>query len=109
DDGSSTELSGIAEGPQAASLFGIPAGYKKMDVGAMGGAGRGSVGRSDNPMAAAMANLPPEAAAAMAAAMRGRGPTGVTGVTGATGAASVTGSGWEKTKGWVVNLTVTGT
>src|SRR5204863_8108495 len=58
------------------------------------------------PIASAMENLPPEAAAAMAAAMRGRGPTGATG---ATGAASVTGSGWEKTKGWVVNLTVTGT
>ena len=100
DDGSSMEFSAIAEGPQAASLFGIPAGYKKMDVGAMGGAGRGSSGRSDNPMAAAMANLPPEAAAAMAAAMRGESGRGATGVTG---------SGWEKGKGWVVNLTVTGT
>jgi len=39
DDGSSSEISGIAEGPQAASLFGIPAGYKKMDVAAMGGGG----------------------------------------------------------------------
>ena len=57
------EFSAIAEGPQPASLFGIPAGYKKMDVGAMGGRGRGSAGSPDNPMAAAMANLPPEALA----------------------------------------------
>ena len=103
DDGSSSEISGITEGPQAASLFGIPAGYKKMDVAAMGGGGRGSAGRSDNPMAAAMANLPPEAAAAMAAAMRGEGPKGPSGPTGATG------TGWEKTKGWVIDWTVTGT
>jgi hypothetical protein len=106
DEGSSTEFSAIAEGPQAASLFGIPGGYKKMDGGGMGMRGRGSAGSSDNQIASAMANLPPEAAAAMAAAMRGRGTTGPTGLTGPAGP---TGSGWEKTKGWVVNLTVTGT
>jgi len=53
DAGSSSEISGITEGPQAASLFGIPVGYKKMDVGAMGGStnlpagGSGGDGRGD--------------------------------------------------------------
>lgn len=36
-DGSSFELSNIQEGSQAASLFGPPADYRKVDVGMMGG------------------------------------------------------------------------
>jgi hypothetical protein len=43
DDGSSMEFSNIAEGPQPASLFAIPAGYQKVDIGAMGGMGAGAV------------------------------------------------------------------
>lgn len=105
DNGSSMELSNIAEGPQDASLFSIPSGYTKVDVGMMagmsGGRGRGrGNANSNDPVAAMMANLPAEQQAAMAAAMRGDGPKGLTGVTG---------SGWEKTKGWVINITVTGT
>ena len=106
DNGSSMELSNIAEGPQPASLFGIPAGYKKMDMGAMGGmggmgVGRGNATQSGNPIAAAMANLSPEAAAALAAAQRGAMPKG-----GNTGTA---GSAWEKGKGWILSVTITGT
>ena len=39
DKGSAMEFSNIAEGAQPASLFGIPAGYKKTHMGAMGGMG----------------------------------------------------------------------
>jgi hypothetical protein len=107
DDGGLTEFSNIAEGPQPASLFSIPSGYTKMDLGAMGGMGvmaganpRGGAANGADVMAGMVGrgNLPPEAQAAMAAAMeRAKGP------------ATITGSGWEKTKGWVVNLTVNAT
>lgn len=102
DNGSSMEFSNIAEGPQAPSLFGIPAGYKKMDIGAMGGmgAGRGNATQSGNPIAAAMANLPPEAQAAMAAAMRGGPPKE---------APRTTGSPWERGNGWLLAVTITAT
>jgi hypothetical protein len=89
-------------------LFAIPAGYTKMDVGAMGGMGMPNMGRGrgragqpgarGNPMSDMMANLPPEAQAAMAAAMRGQTPN-----------AAASGSAWEKGKGWVLSLTITGT
>jgi len=104
DDGSAMEFSNIAEGPQPASLFAIPAGYTKMDVGAFGGsgAGRGTAGRGrGNTMADVMSNLPPEMAAAMAAAMRGEGA--------AKGPAGPTGSAWEKGKGWILSVSITGT
>jgi len=115
DNGGALEFSDIAEGPQPASLFTIPAGYTKMDVGAMGGmgmatgrgnAGRGNAGRGDagrgNPMGEMMPNLPPEAQAAMAAAMR-RQPAKTT----TPGMASAaTGSAWEKAKGWIFTLTI---
>ena len=105
DNGASMEFSNIAVGPQAASLFGIPTGYTKMDMGALGGAtagaGRGGRGaRGGDPMAEVMSNMSPEMKAAMAKAMARDG---------SQGAAGPTGSGWEKTKGWVVNLTITGT
>jgi len=104
DNGSSMEMTNIAEGPQAAGLFSIPPGYTKMDVGMMGGVG-GSRGRgrgsASDPMAAMMANLPPEAQAAMAAGMRGG--------EGARGAPAVTGSGWEKGNGWLLTFTIKGT
>lgn len=102
DDGSSMELSNIAEGPQPASLFGIPAGYQKMDVamagGMGGGRGRGRANAND-PMAAAMANMPPELQAQMAAAMRGEGAP--------KAPAAPKGSAWEKGNGWIVTMTVT--
>ena len=102
DDGSSTEFSNIAEGPQPATLFGIPPGYQKMDISSMGGrAGRGGRGsNADNPMAALMANVPAEQQAAVAAALRGEMPKGMS-------AAGATGSAWEKTNGFVVNITIT--
>jgi len=108
DDGSAMELSNITEGAQPASLFSIPAGYTKMDVGAMGrggggptqaGRGRGR-GSANDPIAAMMANLPPEQQAQMAAAMRGEGPKG-------RGTVVPTGSAWEKGNGFVVNITIT--
>lgn len=101
DNGSSVEFSNIAEGPQAAGLFAIPTGFKRGDIGAMGGMGVGR-GRSNasEPVAAAMANMSPQAAAAMAAAKRGDVPRGTV---------AQPGSGWEKGKGWVINVTVTGT
>ncbi|HTJ22989.1 MAG TPA: hypothetical protein VL383_11375 [Gemmatimonadaceae bacterium] len=105
DNGSSMEFSSIAEGPQPATLFSIPAGYTKMDVGAIGGFGAAQAGmpsgrgNAGNPMAG-MGNLPPEARAAMAAAMSGRGNPSPPGTVG---------SAWEKTKGWMLSLTVTGT
>lgn len=102
DDGSSTEFSNIAEGPQPASLFSIPPGFQKMDVGGLGGTpggrGRGR-GNANDPMAAAMANLSPELQAQMSAAMRGDA--------GAKGPASPKGSAWEKGNGWIVTVTVT--
>jgi hypothetical protein len=94
DDGSSMEVTGIAEGAQPASLFGIPSGYKKMEVDDFPGFSHGP----GSGLAAAMANIPPDVQAAMAAA--GRGNT--------SAAMGPTGSGWEKTKGWVINITVTG-
>lgn len=105
DDGVSMELSKIVVGAQAASLFAVPPGYTKMDVGGMGGMtmanpGRGGAGRGragGNPIAG-MGNLPPEMAAAMAAASRGQMPAKD---------AAPTGSPWEKGKGWVLNVTVT--
>ena len=109
DDGSMMELSNIAEGPQAASLFAIPAGYQKVDIGAMGGRGRGRGNPSANPsakpsandpMAAAMANVPPDMRAAAAAAMRGEMPKG-------TSARGSTGSAWEKGNGFTVSITIT--
>lgn len=104
DDGNLTELSNITEGAQAASLFSIPSGYTKMDMGmAGGGGGRGrgaGRGNASDPIASAMANMPADLQAQMAAAMRGDGPKSPTGTAG---------SGWEKTKGWVINLTVNGT
>ncbi len=105
DNGSSMEFTNIAEGPQPATLFAVPAGYTKMDMGAMGGMGmanpgRGRGGARGNPMAGmpGAANLPPEMAAAMAAAMRGE-----------SGPAGQTGSAWEKGKGWILTVTVAGT
>ena len=109
DNGSSMEFSNIAEGPQPASLFAIPAGYTKMDVAAMGAMGAAQAGRpgargnAGNPMAGMPnipANLPPGAAAAMAAAMRGDAPKG---------AAGATGSAWERGNGWILSATVTAT
>jgi hypothetical protein len=110
DNGSSMEFSNIAPGPQAASLFSIPPGYKKMDVGAMGavgggmarGGGGGGGGRSNpsDPIASAMANMSPQARAAMAAARRGEAPKGV---------APVTGSAWERGNGFTVSVTVMAT
>jgi hypothetical protein len=107
DDGGAMEFSNIAEGPQPASLFAIPNGFKKMDVGAMGGmemAGRGDAGRGrgrGNTVADVMSNLTPEMQAAMAAAMRGEGmPKGPMGPLG---------SAWEKGKGWVLSVSITGT
>ena len=108
DNGGALEFSDIAEGPQAASLFAIPSGYTKMDVGAMGGMGmamgRGNSGRAGargnargNPMGEMMANLPPEAQAAMAAAMRGDPVKTST---------PAMGSAWEKGKGWILNVTI---
>lgn len=105
DNGSSMEFSNIAEGPQPASLFSIPAGYTKMDVAAMGAMGAAQAGRpgargnAGNQMGA-MANLPPEARAALSAAMRGDAPKA---------AAGATGSAWEKGNGWILSFTVTGT
>lgn len=106
DAGSSMELSNIAEGPQASSLFGIPPGYQKMDAGMMGGVGGGrgrgrGRGRANanDPMASAMANLPPELQAQMAAAMRGEG--------GPKGPAAPKGTAWEKGNGWIVTMTIT--
>jgi hypothetical protein len=104
DDGGSMEFSNIAEGPQPASLFAIPAGFTKMDMGGMEMAGRGDAGRGrgrGNSMADVMSNLSPEMQAAMAAAMRGEGmPKGPMGPTG---------SAWEKGKGWVLSVSITGT
>ena len=104
DDGNSTELSNIAEGAQAASLFSIPSGYTKMDMGmAGGGGGRGrGVGRANanDPVASAMANLPADLQAQAAAAMRGQGARGPT---------PQTGSAWEKGNGWIVTVTITAT
>lgn len=100
DNGSSMELSNIAEGAQAASLFGIPAGYTKMDVGAMGGRGRASRANASDPVASAMGNLSPGATAALAAARRGEAPKGTV---------ATAGSAWEKGNGWVLSLTITGT
>jgi len=93
DNGSSMELTGVAEGPQPASLFGIPSGYKKMEVDDFPGFSHGGGG-----LASAMANIPPDVKAAMAAAARGN----------TSAAMGPTGSGWEKTKGWVINIIVTG-
>lgn len=113
DNGSAMEFTNIAEGAQRASLFSIPAGYTKMDLGMGGmtaGMGRGAGrGNPADPMAAAMANLPPEARAAMAAAMRGQNPAGAAarGQPPASTAAA-TGSAWERTKGWVLGVTITG-
>jgi len=123
DDGSSMEFSNIAEGPQPASLFAIPAGYQKVDIGAMGGMGAGAVSgrgrgrgsanasassRGDDPTAAMMANVPPEMRAAAAAALRGEVPKGA-GSAGAAGPAAATGSAWERPSGFTVNITVTAT
>jgi hypothetical protein len=116
DAGSTMEFTSIAEGPQPATLFAIPAGYQKVDMGAMGGMGaanargRGRANSSPNPnandpTAAMMANVPAEYRAAAAAAMRGEVPKG----TGAAGAAGATGSAWEKTNGFTVTITVTAT
>ena len=107
DDGNSMELSNIAEGAQPANLFSIPSGYSKMDMGGGGsgatqaGRGRGR-GNANDPIAAAMANMPPEMQAQMAAAMRGEGPKG-------RGAVAPTGSAWEKGSGFVVSITMTAT
>jgi hypothetical protein len=108
DDGGKMEISNIAEGPQAASLFSVPAGYTKMDIGGFGaasgdGRGRGRGGRNADPMAEMMANLSPEMKAAMEKARRGEMPPG------AREPASTTGSAWEKGKGWMLNVTVAGT
>jgi len=105
DDGGSMEFSNIAEGPQPANLFAVPAGFTKMDVAGMGGtgmAGRGNAGRGrGNTIGDVMSNLSPEMAAAMAAAMRGEGePKGPVGPTG---------SAWEKGKGWILSVSITGT
>jgi hypothetical protein len=96
DDGSSMELTGVAEGAQPASLFGVPAGYKKMEIDDFPGFSHG--GGLGGGLAAAMANLPPEVQAAMAGAARGN----------TAAAMGPKGSGWEKTKGWVINFTITG-
>ena len=113
DDGGKMEISNIAEGPQAATLFAIPAGYTKMDFGGMGmgggrgrGRGQGRGADAGNPIAAAMANMSPEMQAAMAEAMRGGG--GGRG-RGNAAPAGVTGSPWESGKGWMLSLTVVGT
>ena len=101
DNGSFTEFTNITEGPQPASLFGIPAGYTKMDMGMMGAAGRGrGRGRANanDPMASVMANMPAELQAQAAAAMRGEGPKGP---------AAPKGSAWEKVNGWIVTMTIT--
>jgi hypothetical protein len=121
DDGSTMEFSSIAEGPQPASLFAIPAGYQKVDMGAMGGMGGGAAsgrgrGRgnasansnANDPMAAALANVPAEYRAAAAAAMRGEVPKGA-GAAGASTAAAPTGSAWERPNGYTVNITITAT
>jgi hypothetical protein len=101
DNGASMEFSNIAVGTQAAGLFAVPAGYTKMDIGAMGGmsmaAGRGGAGRGRGG-GAPIAGMPPEMAAAMAAAMRGQMPAKD---------AAPTGSVWEKGKGWILDVTVT--
>lgn len=110
DNGGKMELSNIAVGPQPANLFAAPAGYTKMDFGAMGalgasgatGRGRGRSGGAADPIAAAMAGMSPEMREAAAKAMRGAGPT-------PTGPAGATGSPWEKGKGWILNLTIEGT
>ena len=109
DDGNATELSNIAEGSQPASLFSIPTGYTKMDMGGMAagaptqaGRGRGR-GNANDPIAAAMANMPPEMQAQMAAAMRGEGPKG------GRGTVAPSGSAWEKGNGFVVSLTIAAT
>jgi hypothetical protein len=96
DDGSSMEVTGVAEGAQPAGLFGVPAGYKKMEIDDFPGFSHG--GGLGGGLAAAMANIPPDVQAAMAAA--GRGNTAA--------AMGPKESGWEKTKGWVINITVTG-
>ena len=109
DDGNAMELSNIAEGSQPASLFSIPTGYSKMDMGAMAngnptpaGRGRGR-GNGNDPIAAVMANMSPEMQAQMAAAMRGEGPKG------GRGTVAPTGSAWEKGNGFVVSITITAT
>lgn len=130
DDGSAMEFSNIAEGPQPATLFAIPAGYQKVDMGAMGGMGAGATGgrgrgrgngnanptanpSANDPMAAAMANVPAEYRAAAAAAMRGEMPKGVgpAGAGAATpgGPPAATGSAWERPNGYTVNITITAT
>ena len=102
DDGSIVEISNIAEGPQPASLFGIPTGYQKMDMGMMGGPGSAGRGRGrssgNDPVAAMMGNLPPDQQAAMAAALRGERPKGPV---------SATGSAWEKGNGFTLSVTIT--
>lgn len=123
DDGSIMEFNNIAEGPQPPSLFAIPAGYQKVDMGAMGGMGaasgrgrgRGNASASpsananaNDPMAAAMANVPAEYRAAAAAAMRGELPKGA-GAARASAAAAPTGSDWERPNGFTVNITITAT
>jgi hypothetical protein len=103
DNGSSMEFSNITEGPQAASLFSIPSGFQKMDMGMMGGmaGGRGrGRGNANDPMAAAMASLPPELQARAAAAMRGQAGKAPT---------APTGSAWEKGSAWVLTFTIKGT
>jgi hypothetical protein len=128
DDGSTMEFSNIAEGPQPANLFAIPAGYQKVDIGAMGGMGAvngrgrgksptagptsaGNRGDANDPIAAAMANVPPEMRAAAAAAMRGQMPAGMgaAGPSGRAGTPAPTGSAWERPNGFTVNITVTAT
>ena len=102
DDNGAVEFSKFALGAQPASLFDVPKGYTKMDVGAMAGMGAPGAGRAGargNPMAGMMSNLSPEAAAAVAAAMRGQ----------TSGEAGPTGSVWEKGKGWILSLTIVGT
>jgi len=108
DDGGKMEISNIAEGPQAASLFAVPAGYTKMDMGGFGatgseGRGRGRGRGNADPMAAMMSNLSPEMQAALEKARRGEMPPG------AREPAPATGSAWEKGKGWMLNVTVAGT
>jgi hypothetical protein len=112
DDGNAMELSNIAEGTQPANLFSIPSGYTKMDMGGVGGVGAGNAtpagrargrGNANDPIAAMMANLPPEQQAQMAAAMRGEGAKG------GRGTVAPTGSAWEKGNGFVVSMTITAT